>query len=185
MDETQLFHQMLWRKYLAAKEEYATNKRLAEEYRKKSGDSFSRAEVFSNALQAEGLDPESPPESLGFRPPEPEPTAQAEESSPVSPEPFALQTPTGQNGNGNGAPINKTHAVFLLMRKAENGLLSVDELFKMSEEARYGVSKEDIGRVVARQMSRGLVEKVDGKYRQTPEGEKFNNFIRREVSTQG
>jgi signal recognition particle subunit SEC65 len=186
MDKNQIFHEVLWGRYFEAQKHHRNFRRLADKYAAKADEAYNQVSTFRRTLATEGLDPDHPPQEFIW-----EATEWAIGVERQDADPDALQLPPEElgerstNGNGSKAPINKTHAVFLLMRQQGNKPLSIDELYHLGLEAGYDLPKDDIGRVISRQVAREFMVKVEGKYQQTAKGEAFNNFLPRKASVQG
>jgi hypothetical protein len=103
----------------------------------------------------------------------------------VHPGQFALVSPENNGHTDNGQettesetarPINKTHAFFILMKKSGNTGLTQDEIYQRNLEANYGLSKDDVARIIGRQNPREMIYKEGDKYFLTERGLKLNRF---------
>jgi hypothetical protein len=67
------------------------------------------------------------------------------------------------------------------MRKDSAQVYNVEKLHQMSEEAGYGLTRDEISRIFTRQAARGLMVKTIGGYRLTDAGLRFNSFRKKEL----
>ena len=85
-----------------------------------------------------------------------------------------------ENATNGNAPLNITHAVYLIIKKRGNTGFSVPDLLRYSAEDGTPLTPRDLHKVLWTQLKKGRMERLeDGRIRLTEKGEAFNDFRRK------
>ena len=92
----------------------------------------------------------------------------------------AKEARDAENATNGDAPLNTTHAVYLIIKKRGNPGLSIAELLRYSAEDGTPLTPRDLHKVLWTQLKKDRMERLeDGRIRLTEKGEAFNDFRRK------
>lgn len=185
MDETQRTQHLknLISIYLQAAEDEVEARRIRDAANEEVERISTRRSVYARTLRVEGIDSDNIPAHLlnGQAPPRsiPQPEDQPEEGRTAADQLDLVESNNNGNAPAQDTPeeaVNKTHAVFLVLRKGGNVRMTADAITKSGKAAGYDLSRDDVVRVLGRQVARELMGKDGDQFWLTTKGLAFDKF---------